>query len=108
MGNLENEVKIRNFYPPDDLYFSTTSCSVFETSYLEEVVQLVTLCNAQFINLANVYNHSNPGQLDYHSLEDGFFSYIIGKQKFPLFVQLFDKFLFSQVSANGTTNCFKK
>ena len=71
-------VKQRKFYSPD-LYFATTNSSVFESSYLAEVEQLVTLCNAQFRHITTVYNEDKGDQLDYRTLEDGFFSYIIGK-----------------------------
>ena len=74
-------MRIRKFYSPD-VYFGTTNNTVFETAYLDEVEKLITLCNAQFCNITEVYNEDKEVQLDYRRLEDGFFSYIIGSNIF--------------------------
>ena len=105
--HVEDEVTIRKFYSPDNLYFGTTSQSVFETSYLEEVVQLITLCNAQFINIVDVYNHGKTEELGYKTLEDVFFSYIIGKQKVTFLAEILTFFFLSQTSPNVPAHCFK-
>ena len=68
-------VVVRTMYPvKNEKYFGITSCSVFEVAYLEQVSQLVTRCNAEFINISSIY----PGKLDYQVLEDAYLCYEIG------------------------------